>query len=315
MHACSAPSAPNATRTYSLVSMTISHIGRILPRIHQVEWCHSIRYFSYIPNWMHHATPTSRTVEQSKQSIRKKILMGEYRISIWLRQTSIHKQRHVSGSNILLLFVQISSHSPWSSHWKCVFACMYVVCVCGLTNAVLHFVFFMLLLSQTNQDRSAIPILQFIQPYYIRVPKPKRGSNPLWHRHFDVIDHAAAAVAYTSSTNNHILVPHHNLFLFSSLYIWSLALIIFIILVHFGFDVTTKKKLFILFTPTTISNEYNVLYDMTDNRSRPPTRRTRARHHWWTNWKENNKKIRTCMCIYLSVHFWQDQLFRSIGLV
>lgn len=104
-------------------------------------------------------------------------------------------------------------------------------------------------------------------------------------------------------------------FLFSSLYIWSLALIIFIILVHFGFDVTTKKKLFILFTPTTISNEYNVLYDMTDNRSRPPTRRTRARHHWWTNWKENNKKIRTCMCIYLSVHFWQDQLFRSIGLV
>lgn len=175
MNACSAPSAPNATRTYSLVSMTISHIGRILPRIHQVEWCHSIRYFSYIPNWMHHATPTSRTVEQSKQSIRKKILMGEYRISIWLRQTSIHKQRHVSGSNILLLFVQISSHSPWSSHWKCVFACIYVVCVCGLTNAVLHFVFFMLLLSQTNQDRNAIPILQFIQPYYIRVPKPKTG--------------------------------------------------------------------------------------------------------------------------------------------
>lgn len=233
-----------------------------------VEFCHEyIKSNDVIQYDIFHiyrtaCTTQRRPVEQSKQSIRKKILMGEYRISIWLRQTSIHKQRHVSGSNILLLFVQISSHSPWSSHWKCVFACMYVVCVCGLTNAVLHFVFSMLLLSQTNQDRSANPILQFIQPYYIRVPKPKRGSNPLWHRHFDVIDHTAAAVAYISSTNNHILVPHHNLFLFSSLYIWSLALIIFIILVHFGFDVTTKKKNYLFFL---LQQQYptNIMFCMT----------------------------------------------------
>lgn len=50
-------------------------------------------------------------------------------------------------------------------------------------------------------------------------------------------------------------------FLFSSLYIWSLALIIFIILVHFGFDVTTKKNyLFFL-----LQQQYptNIMFCMT----------------------------------------------------